>query len=122
MEVDHPVWPNHGWRHRWKAEARLSRAEPRLTLLEDLGICDGIADRSRPGATTTHESADDRTMANLDVALEEACRSLPHGGDHEIRREIAQKLLDCAVQGNRTLSRLTEVARAALAEAIKKSA
>jgi len=68
------------------------------------------------------KAPDDRTMANLDVALEEACRSLPHGGDHEIRREIAQKLLDCAVQGNKTLSGLTEVARVALAEAIKMSA
>ena len=36
--------------------------------------------------------------------------------------EIAQKLLDSAVQGNRTLSGLTEIARAALAEAIRKSA
>jgi hypothetical protein len=68
------------------------------------------------------KTLDNRTMASLDVALEEACRSLPHGGDHEIRREIAQKLLDCAVQGNKTLSGLTEVARVALAEAIKKSA
>jgi hypothetical protein len=68
------------------------------------------------------KTIDNRTMASLDVALEEACRSLPHGGDHEIRREIAQKLLDCAVQGNKTLSGLTEVARVALAEAIKKSA
>jgi hypothetical protein len=68
------------------------------------------------------KTLDNRTMASLDVALEEACRSLPHGGDHEIRREIAQKLLDFAVQGNKTLSGLTEVARVALAEAIKKSA
>jgi hypothetical protein len=68
------------------------------------------------------KTLDNRTMASLDVALEEACRSLPHGGDHEIRREIAQKLLDCAVQGNKTLSGLTEVARVALAEAIKKCA
>jgi hypothetical protein len=34
----------------------------------------------------------------------------------------SHKLLDCAVPGNRTLSGLTEVARAALAEVIKKSA
>jgi hypothetical protein len=68
------------------------------------------------------KALDDRTMAYLDVALEEACRSLPHGGDHEIRREIAQKLLDSAVQGNRMLSGLTEIARTALVEAIKKSA
>jgi hypothetical protein len=56
------------------------------------------------------------------IRTREACRSLPHGGDHEFRREIAQKLLNCAVQGNKTLSGLTKLARAALAEAIRNSA
>ncbi|WP_085973575.1 hypothetical protein [Bradyrhizobium genomosp. I (2014)] len=65
---------------------------------------------------------DDRTMATLDVVLEEVCRSLPHGGDHELRRSIAEKLLDSALVGNRTISGLTEVARAALAETTKRSA
>jgi hypothetical protein len=32
---------------------------------------------------------DDRTMANLDVVLEEVCRSLPHRGDHGLRKTIA---------------------------------
>jgi hypothetical protein len=65
---------------------------------------------------------DERTMANLDVVLEEICRSLPHGGDHELRKAIAQKLLDSALQGNRTFGGLTDVARAALAEMTKRSA
>jgi hypothetical protein len=65
---------------------------------------------------------DDRTMANLDVVLEEACRSLPHGGDHELRKAIAEKLLDGALKGNRTIGGLTEIARAALAETMKKTA
>ncbi|MDT4738407.1 hypothetical protein [Bradyrhizobium sp. WYCCWR 12699] len=65
---------------------------------------------------------DERTMANLDVVLEEICRSLPHGGDHELRKATAQKLLDSALQGNRTLGELTDVARAALAEMTKRSA
>jgi hypothetical protein len=64
----------------------------------------------------------DRTMANLDVALEETCRSLPHGGDHELRKKIAQKLLESARSGNTTLTRLTDIARLALAEETKKSA
>jgi hypothetical protein len=64
---------------------------------------------------------DDRTMAHLDVVLEEVCRSLPHGGDHELRRRIAEKLLDSAINGNTTLAGLTEVARTALAEASRKS-
>ncbi|UQR62372.1 hypothetical protein LRP30_37385 [Bradyrhizobium sp. C-145] len=65
---------------------------------------------------------DDRTMANLDVVLDEVCRSLPHGGDHELRKQIAEKLLESAKNGNRTLAALTEVGKAALAEATKKSA
>jgi hypothetical protein len=64
---------------------------------------------------------DDRTMANFDVVLE-VCRSLPHGGDHELRKAIAEKLFDSALKGNRTIGGLTEVARAALAETTKKSA
>jgi len=39
---------------------------------------------------------DDRTMANLDVVLEEVCRSLPHGGDHELRKAIAEASRQCA--------------------------
>jgi hypothetical protein len=65
---------------------------------------------------------DHRTMANLDVVLEEVCRSLPHGGDHQLRKQIAERLLDSAIKGNRTLSGLTDVAKATLAEATRKSA
>jgi hypothetical protein len=59
-------------------------------------------------------------MGVLDVVLEEVCRSLPHGGDHETRKRIAQKLLDSAMAGNTTLGGLSEVARAALAEETKR--
>ncbi|MET4218685.1 hypothetical protein ABIB00_003903 [Bradyrhizobium sp. LB14.3] len=65
---------------------------------------------------------DDRTMANLDVVLEDVCRSMPHGGDHQLRKLIAERLLDSALAGNRTLAGLTEVAKAALAEATQQSA
>lgn len=65
---------------------------------------------------------DDRTMANLDVALEDACRRLPHGGDHPLRKKIAQKLLQSACKGNTTLGGLSVVAQTALIEATKRSA
>jgi hypothetical protein len=65
---------------------------------------------------------DDRTMSHLDAVLEEVCRSLPHGGDHDLRRRIAEKLLNSAAEGNKTLTGLTEVARAALAEETKEGA
>jgi hypothetical protein len=54
---------------------------------------------------------DERTMANLDVVLEEACRNLPHGGDHAFRKRIAQRLLSTARSGKATLGRLSAVAR-----------
>jgi hypothetical protein len=59
---------------------------------------------------------DERTAANLDVVLEQVCRELPHGGDHERRKHIAQKLLQSAKKGNVTLDGLRNVARRALSE------
>jgi hypothetical protein len=59
---------------------------------------------------------DDRTIANLDIVLEEACRIFPHGGDHERRRYIAQKLKLSARKGNTTLGGLRAVAHSALKE------
>jgi hypothetical protein len=56
----------------------------------------------------------------MDVALEEACRELPHGGDHALRKRIALKLLQSARNGNTTLSGLSAVARTALTEATKR--
>jgi hypothetical protein len=64
---------------------------------------------------------DSRTLANLDVALEETCRSLPNGGDHEVRKHVAEKLLSAAQNGMSTLTSLNEVGRAALAQAIKQT-
>jgi len=63
---------------------------------------------------------DERTRANMEVALDEACRVLPHGGDHNLRKKVAQKLLQSARKGNTTLSGLSAVARTALMEATKK--
>jgi hypothetical protein len=59
---------------------------------------------------------DERTIANMDVVLEEACRGLPHGGDHEIRKHIAKKLVQSVKNGNATLEGLRSVAGRALAE------
>lgn len=65
---------------------------------------------------------DDRTKANLEIVLEEVCRGLPRGGDHELRRQIAERMLESAVAGKTTLAGLTDVAKAALAAATKRSA
>jgi hypothetical protein len=62
---------------------------------------------------------DERTKARMDVALEDTCREFPHGGDHELRKSVAQKLLLSARKGNTTLDGLSLVARRALIEATK---
>ena len=59
---------------------------------------------------------DERTAANLDVVLEEVCKDLPNGGDHESRKHIAKRLMQSAKKGNVTLDGLRTVARRALSE------
>ena len=60
--------------------------------------------------------AEERVIANMDVVLEEVCRVLPNGGDHESRKHIAKKLLQAAKTGHVTLEKLRPVASRALAE------
>ena len=54
---------------------------------------------------------DERTTANMDVALEEVFAGVPHGGDHESRKHVAKKLIQSAKKGNVTLDGLRAVAR-----------
>ncbi len=56
---------------------------------------------------------DERTAANLDVVLEDACKLMPHGGKHHVRKKLARKLLAAARKGQTTLASLTRVARLA---------
>jgi len=59
---------------------------------------------------------DDRTIANIEVALEKACRVFPNGGDHQSRKYIAQKLKLSAKKGTITLEELDSVAHSAVQE------
>jgi hypothetical protein len=59
---------------------------------------------------------DERAMANLEVALDDAFRAHPHGGDHASRKHVARKLMQSARKGITTLGRLTLVAKTALQE------
>lgn len=59
---------------------------------------------------------DSRTLANMEVALERACKTLPSGEEHAARRHIARKILNCARKGNVTLKALTEAGQIAASE------
>jgi hypothetical protein len=63
------------------------------------------------------ESFDARTLANMEIALERACEVLPAGNEqHDARRHIASKIVECAQRGDRTLGGLTEAGRVAASE------
>jgi len=52
----------------------------------------------------------------MDSILEEACRKLPHGGDHAIREFVARRLIEAAEAGHDTRGELGIIARRALAD------
>ena len=61
---------------------------------------------------------DHRTMAHMDIVLEESCRELRHGGDHESRKFVAERLMACARDGHATQDQLRAAAHEALRELI----
>jgi hypothetical protein len=57
---------------------------------------------------------DERTVANMEVALNRACERFPREiASHEARKRIAAKLLERARDGERTLKGFTDAAIAA---------
>jgi hypothetical protein len=62
------------------------------------------------------EGLDGQTTTNMEVALDKVCEPFPHGGDHELRKYIAQRLIQSASEGNTTLGGLTMAAHSALLE------
>ena len=50
----------------------------------------------------------------LEHVLNQICAGSPDGGSHEMRRFIAERLMTAAGREERSLERLTEVARQAL--------
>jgi hypothetical protein len=82
-----------------------------------------VAKRGRPAkswretAMMIAEVFDQRTPAIMEAALERACKGLATGSEqHDARRHIASKILECAESGDKTLSGLTDAGRAAASE------
>jgi hydroxyethylthiazole kinase-like sugar kinase family protein len=56
-------------------------------------------------------------IAKMEVALERACLLLPTGSDeHDARRLVASKIIECAKRGNTSLTDLTEAGCAAASQ------
>ena len=63
------------------------------------------------------EQFSSRTLANMEVALEQACKLLPAGAEqHENRRYIALRIFGCAEGGDTGLGVLIEAATLAANE------
>ena len=60
------------------------------------------------------------TQVDIDVVLELVCRELPHGGRHEERKYIAERLIGCAGSGRTTFEDLQTDARRALLDLLHK--
>ena len=60
------------------------------------------------------DSFDTRTLANMEVALDRVCGKTQSGQQHEVRKRIAQAIVQCAKRGNTTLGALTEAGKRAL--------
>jgi hypothetical protein len=58
---------------------------------------------------------DRRTIAAMEVALDRACQRWPNGGDHMLRKRVAQNIIRCAEAGNRSLDALFAAGERALA-------
>lgn len=54
---------------------------------------------------------DERTIANMEVALDRACERFPKQlASHEARKRVAARILEHATRGERTLKGLTDAA------------
>ena len=63
------------------------------------------------------EEFGERAIANMDVALERACKLMPDVlVSHAARKFVAEKIVHCAKTHTQTLGGLTEAVRRAVAE------
>ncbi len=59
---------------------------------------------------------DERTRSHIGMVLEEVCDRLPHGGGHETRKFVAERLIDAARFGKTCRDDLLPIALRALLE------
>lgn len=59
-------------------------------------------------------SFDNRTQANMEVALDRVCGKSPLGEQHGVRKRVAEAILKTAREGKFTLGALTQAGEYAL--------
>jgi hypothetical protein len=59
---------------------------------------------------------DRRSIANMEVALERACKGYAGAEQHAMRQLIAAEIVKCAKSGDTTLNGLTRAGKAAAAK------
>ncbi len=47
---------------------------------------------------------DSKTMAVMELALDQVCQSIRHGEQHVVRKRIAEQIIQCARDGGSTLA------------------
>jgi len=62
------------------------------------------------------ERFDRRTMAAMEIALEKACACWPNGGQHNLRKRVAQSIIQCAKTGSTSLDVLVEAGERAIVQ------
>ena len=62
------------------------------------------------------ECFDRRTMAAMEVALEKACACWPNGGQHNPRKRVAKRIIQCAKAGSTSLGALIEAGERAIVQ------
>ena len=60
------------------------------------------------------DSFDTRTLANMEVALDRVCGKTQSGQRHELRKRVAEAIVQRAKSGNIALGALTEAGEKAL--------
>ena len=78
------------------------------------GLCSGFA-FSSSGFVMIECDFNSRTLVNMNIALERVCRNTPLGEQHDVRKRVAQGILQCARSGKTTLGALAEAGVRALA-------
>jgi hypothetical protein len=65
------------------------------------------------------EQFSERTIAHMEMALEQACRMVPEKfSHHSPRRFVAEKIVECATVHTQDVRGLTEAGRRAVAELV----